>query len=233
MWRLTEFAGMPSRRSAAAKLAVRTTSTNRNTWFRSTGGLLLFLDFIHPIMPYSQVIIGRLSSWHPFATENTDGTSTRPLLFLVRSHRNDGQRRSGRCALGRRIGRPQASAGNHAVGSGQGVVLQARSESAHCNHRRAGQLRRHHHWCSHPLRAYVLADGELSRPGGRPVDERCAERQGRRSVLVDGHSTWRPGNDPLLDHYQPVAFWVAGGGPALQFPGQMKLDEITGGSPYG
>src|SRR4030088_3257586 len=131
MCRLTEFAGMPSRRAAAAKLAVRTTSTKRNTWFRSRGGLLLFLDFIHPIMPYSQVIIGRLSSSEPVQQpENTDGTSTRPLLFLVRSHRNHGQRRRGRCALGWHISGYQASAGNGAGGCCESFVLQARPEGA-------------------------------------------------------------------------------------------------------
>src|SRR3954454_14911524 len=47
---------MPRRLPAAAKLLARTTSTNRKTWFRSSAGLLLFLDFIHPIMPYSRVM---------------------------------------------------------------------------------------------------------------------------------------------------------------------------------
>src|SRR3954470_2013575 len=47
---------MPRRLAAAAKLLARTTSTNRKTWFRSSAALRLFLDFTHPIMPYSRGI---------------------------------------------------------------------------------------------------------------------------------------------------------------------------------
>src|SRR5882724_13353253 len=86
MWRLTEFAGMPSRRAAAAKLAARTTSTNRNTWFRSSDGLLLFLDFIHPIMPYSQVIVGRLSLFRPFWQPRTPMARVLVLYYSSYGH---------------------------------------------------------------------------------------------------------------------------------------------------
>src|ERR1700736_62477 len=86
MCRLTEFAGMPILRAAAAKLAARTTSTNRNTWFRSRGGLLLFLDFIHPIMPYSQVIIGRLSCCEPVQQPRTPMARVLVLYYSSYGH---------------------------------------------------------------------------------------------------------------------------------------------------
>src|SRR5712671_1595084 len=86
MCRLTEFAGMPSRRAAAAKLAARTTSTNRNTWFRSRGGLLRFLDFIHPIMPYSQVIIGPLCSAESVCNPRTPMARVLVLYYSSYGH---------------------------------------------------------------------------------------------------------------------------------------------------
>src|SRR6202166_4177519 len=60
-----------------------------------------------------------------------------------------------------------------------------------------------------------------------------AERRGRQCLHVDGEPARRPGNDAVLDHYQSAALRHAIVGLPYSHQGQMTLDEIVGGSPYG
>ncbi len=117
--------------------------------------------------------------------------------------------------------------------SGQGRALPARPARTGGHRRRAGRLRRHRHRHRHPLRPDELADGQLPRPGRRPVGARRAARQGRLCVHLHRHPARRPGDHAVLDHHQPAALRHGDRRPGLRPRRADDLDEITGGSPYG
>ncbi len=113
------------------------------------------------------------------------GQSSRALLLRLRSHRSDGECHSRRRPQRRRHRRRQARAGAGAGSRRQGFALQARSGSPGRQGRRPRQLRRHHRRHRHPLRPDGFADGELPRPGRRPLGQGRAARQGRRRLHRD------------------------------------------------
>jgi NAD(P)H dehydrogenase (quinone) len=99
--------------------------------------------------------------------------------------------------------------------------------------RRAARLRRHHHRRPDPLRPHAFADGGLPRPDRRPVGARRAARQGRRRLHLD--RTQHGGQETTLFSIitNLLHFGMVVVGLPYSFAGQMTLDEITGGSPYG
>ena len=113
------------------------------------------------------------------------------------------------------------------------VALQAGPGRA-CRHgRRAGALRRDHRRHRHPLRPHVVADGGLPGPGRRPVDARRAQRQGRRRLHVE--ATQHGGQETTLFSIitNLLHFGMTIVGLPYSHQGQMNVDEIVGGAPYG
>ena len=83
------------------------------------------------------------------------------------------------------------------------------------------------------LRPHVFADGEFLGSGRPALDEGRAAWQGRRRFRLDRNPARRPRDDAVLEHHQPAAFRHDRGWRLFGFQGQMTLDEMIGGSPYG
>ena len=98
--------------------------------------------------------------------------------------------------------------------------------------RRAGRLRRGHHRHADPLRQHGGADDEFPRSDRRAMVRGQARRQGRRCHL-DRQPAWRPGDDDPVHPRGALHPWHGNRRSSLQLKGQMLMDEVTGGSPYG
>ena len=98
---------------------------------------------------------------------------------------------------------------------------------------RACQLRCRDRRHRNALRPNVFADGQLPRPGRWPLDEGRIARQGGRRL--HGHRTQHGGQETTLFSIitNLLHFGMTVVGLNYGFAGQMKLDEVTGGSPYG
>ena len=122
-------------------------------------------------------------------------------------------------------GRYQARAGNRSGSDCQERPLQTQSTRPGRNRGRTRKLRCNCCWDWHAVRANVVADGSIPRPGRRFVGEGGVARQGRCCVRIQCYSAWRPGNDAVLDYHQPSAFWHDDRGAAIQPP---RADEHRG-----
>ena len=94
------------------------------------------------------------------------------------------------------------------------------------------RLRRHHHRHADALRQHDGADEELPRPDRRPLGAGHAGRQGRLGLHLHAPPSTaarraRSSRSPLLHQGMVIV------GLPYSFAGQMGVDEITGGSPYG
>jgi NAD(P)H dehydrogenase (quinone) len=99
--------------------------------------------------------------------------------------------------------------------------------------RRTGRLRRHRHRHGHALWPHDLADGQLPRPGRRPVGAR--RLNGKVGGAFTSTATQHGGQETTLFSIitNLLHFGMVIVGLDYGHAGQMKIDEVTGGSPYG
>jgi hypothetical protein len=116
----------------------------------------------------------------------TDAQSSRSLLLVLRAHRKNGGGRRRRRTQRRSPGRYQARAGNRSGSDCQERPLQTQSTRPGRNRGRTRKLRCNCCWDWHAVRANVVADGSIPRPGRRFVGEggRCTARSVLRSHPV-------------------------------------------------
>ena len=115
----------------------------------------------------------------------------------------------------------------------QGVVLQARPGGPDRQDRRPRQLRRHHRRHRHALRPDGVADGEfLDQAGGLWAK---GALHGKVGGAFTSTATQHGGQETTLFSIitNLLHFGMTIVGLNYGFAGQMKLDEVTGGSPYG
>ena len=149
------------------------------------GGLLRFLDFIHPIMPYSQGIPEGLSSAYCLATRRNTMAQVLVLYYSSYGHIEtmanavaEGARAAGATVDIKRV--PETVPADVAKAS----YFKLDQKAPVANDRRARQLRRHHCRCPNALRTDVFADGRLPGSGRWFVDERRVERQSGRRLFA-------------------------------------------------
>ena len=135
---------------------------------------------------------------------------------------------------GRRRGGGQAGARTCARGDRPERAFQARPAGAHRDRRRTSELRRHHPRRADPLRPHGLADVEL--PGTRPA-ALWAQGQltGKVGSVMSSTATQHGGQETTLFSgiTNLLHFGMIIVGLPYSYQGQMTLDEIVGGSPYG
>jgi hypothetical protein len=162
-----------------------------------------------------------------YQTKESHVESSRSLSLCRRPYRSNGERRGRRRTPGRRASRRQARA-RAGVGEDRGEsALQARSSRTNGEGRRSRQLRREWRW--HPVRPAIVANDKFPRSGGR------AAHYTARSVAHTSTGTQHGGQGTtllsIITHL--LHFGVVIVGLDYSSGGQMTLEEITGGSPYG
>ena len=94
-------------------------------------------------------------------------------------------------------------------------------------------IRRHHFRLADPIWLRHESDAKFSRPSRRIVGAGQTRRQGWFGLHVDGHTARRPGVDDPDVHPDSDALGMVVVGLPYSFQGQISLNEILGGSPYG